>query len=286
MEDNIASELHLRESWLKLDPVCRRLWDSDSPLAVDLQAIIEEFKGEVHRAEQMVSTLRRINKEVHDKVTKELQRSHSEEIWALQVQIKNCQDRNILLDSTVAQKEQRIEDLLKELAAKEALNVEFHDTFLKNSADQDEARSKKMETFYKNLTDKETQLEGRWEIRHEELETQHKQRTEALQKKHADLVEEIKARVAAMEEQHSRRSLDIDRDWERLRTEREAYEAQRLSKESALAKRKDELAQQAETLADEYKKKQAELQRIKESLQSELAEVVRQYHAKMHGPSD
>ena len=38
---------------------------------------------------------------------------------------------------------------------------------------------------------------------------------------------------------------------------------------------------QADNLAGEYKKKQLELQRIKESMQSELAEVVRQYQSRM-----
>ena len=70
-------------------------------------------------------------------------------------------------------------------AAKEAVNLEFHDKFLKTTAEQDEARAKKMESFYKEIVAKEAELEARWESRHNALETEYQQRAEALKKKPA-----------------------------------------------------------------------------------------------------
>ena len=283
MENNPSSETRLPEVWKRLETICQRLWDTDSPSAVDLQALIEEFKGETHRAEQMIVRMRKLHDELRETVTKEVQRSFSDEVRTLQVQLKNAQERVAALEAASAKKEDRIESLLQELASKEAVNLEFHEKFLASTAEQDESRAKKMDSFYKELTQKEEQLESRWEARHATLDAEHKQRSDALKKRHEGLLEEIQARAAALEEHYSQREHAQELAQEHCRTDREAWDAARISEAQALSKRKEEIALQADNLASEYKKKQLELQKIKESLQSELAEVVRQYQAKMRG---
>jgi chromosome segregation ATPase len=277
-------ETRLPEAWQRLELICRRLWDADSPTAVDLQALIEEFKGETHRAEQTLSRMRKLHGELRETVTKEVQRSCSDELRTLQAQLKNAQERAAALDASSARKDERIESLLKELAAKEAVNLEFHEKFLASTAEADEARAQKMDSFYKELMRKESELESRWEARHVSLETEHKQRTESFKRRHEGLLDELKARAASMEEHYSNREQELEKALERFRSDREAWETARLSETQAMAKRKEELVVQADNLAGEYKKKQAELQKIKESLQAELAEVVRQYQARMRGP--
>ncbi|HAM34454.1 MAG TPA: hypothetical protein DEB40_13760 [Elusimicrobia bacterium] len=285
MDQNNQHETRLHEAWQRLELVCRRLWDSDSPAAVDLQAIIEEFKGEVHRVEQMVSTLRKLHQELRDTVSKEMESNYSEEIRALQLQVKNANERILGLEESLAKKEEHTQQLLKELAAKEALNLEFHDKYLKASTEQDEARAKKMESFYQELMKKETDLEAGWVTRHAALEAEHKQRTDMLKKKHDELLEDIKARATALEEHYAKREVELDLAHEHYRTDKESWDAVRLSEQQSLSKRKEELALQAENLAVEYKKKLGDLQRIKESMQQELGEVVRQYQAKMRNAS-
>lgn len=277
-------ETRLPEVWQRLEAICRRLWDTDSPSAVDLQALIEEFKGETHRAEQMIATMRKNNNELREAVTSDVQRLFTEQVRSLQVQLKNAQERGAALEAASAKKDDRIEGLLKELADKEAVNLEFHEKFLASTAVADEARANKMDSFYKELTDKEGQLESRWEARHVALDAEHKQRSDALKKRHEGLLEEIQARAAALEEHYSKREHEAELAQEHFRTDREAWDEARLCEAQSLSKRKEEIALQADNLANEYKKKQTELQRIKESMQSELAEVVRQYQAKMRGP--
>lgn len=283
MDTKMNGETRLPEAWQRLEAICRRLWDSDSPTAVDLQALIEEFKGEAHRAEQTLLTLRKLNAELRETVTKEVQRGFTDEVHTLQIQLKNAQERVAALEAASAKKEERIESLLKELAAKEAVNLEFHEKFLASTAEQDEARAKKMDSFYKELTQKETQLEARWEARHAALEAEHKQRTESLKRRYDDLLEEIKSRAAAMEEHCSKRERELELTQEQFRADREGWDAARLSEAQSLSKKKEELALQADNLAAEYRKKQQELQKIKEGMQAELSEVVRQYQARMRG---
>ena len=41
----------LSAAWERLETVCRKLWDENSSNAVEAQAVVEEFKGEVHRVD-------------------------------------------------------------------------------------------------------------------------------------------------------------------------------------------------------------------------------------------
>jgi chromosome segregation ATPase len=283
VEKTLNGETRLPEVWQRLETICRRLWDADAPAAVDLQALIEEFKGETHRVEQTLIRMHKAQEELRETVTKEVQRGLAEEIRTLQVRLKNAQDRIEVLEAGSARKEERIQELLKDIAAKEATNLEFHEKFLASTAEQDEARAKKMENFYKELTAKDAQLEAGWERRHAALEAEHKQQTEALKKRHSDLLDEMKSRAAAIEEHYSKRERELEAAQESFRADRETWDATRISEAKSLSKRKEELSLQADNLASEYKKKQTDLQRLKDSMQSELAEVVRQYQVKTRG---
>ncbi|MBI5242410.1 MAG: hypothetical protein HY922_01845 [Elusimicrobia bacterium] len=274
-------EIRLHETWQRLETICRGLWDANSPTALDMQAVVEEFKGEAHRAEQMISTLRKNQDELRETLAKDLQQASADEIRPLLVELKTLREHAAVLEAAVAEKEKRNQELLKEIAGKEATDLEFHEKFLASSAEQDEARAKKMESFYEDLQKKEAAIEAEWETRRAELETGYKQRNEALKRKHEESLAELQARAAALEQHYSKRERELETAQERFRAEREAWEAGRLSESQAVSKRKEELALQAENLAGDYKKKQAELQRIKEAMQSELAEVVRQYQARM-----
>ena len=45
----------LPNAWLRLQEVSRQLWEANSPAAVETQAILEEFKGEVSRIDAQFS---------------------------------------------------------------------------------------------------------------------------------------------------------------------------------------------------------------------------------------
>jgi uncharacterized protein YukE len=284
MDQNAEGETRLSEAWQRLEAICRGLWDADSPAALDMQAVIEEFKGEARRAEQLITTLRKNYDELRQTLSRDMERAFADQIRSLQFELKTVRDHAAALEADAAQKEKLNQGLLTELAEKEAVNLEFHEKFLASAAEQDEARAKKMESFYQDLRKKEAAIEAEWEARRAELETGYKQRNEALKKKHEELLEEMKSRAAALEEHYGKKGRELELGQEHALAERAAWEAARLSEQRTLSKRKEELTLQADNLASEYKKKQAELQRIKEAMQSELAEVVRQYQAKMRGP--
>ena len=91
------SETRLLEVWQRLETICRQLWDADSPAAVDLQAIMEEFKGEARRAEQTLSRLRKVQEELRETVTKEVEQGFADELRTVQFQLKSALEREAAL---------------------------------------------------------------------------------------------------------------------------------------------------------------------------------------------
>lgn len=63
--------------------------------------------------------------------------------------------------------------------------------------------------------------------------------------------------------------------------ERMTWESQTLQQREIFNKREEDLKKQSQDLLSEYKMKQDELQRIKEGMKTEIAELVRQYQAKL-----
>jgi hypothetical protein len=280
---NLNAETRLHETWQRLESICRRLWECNSPTAVDLQVVIEEFKNESCRAEQLVTALRKLASELRETVTRGVEERVGEELRALKEQHRLATGRLAELEPAAIQKDQRIHDLVQELAAKESLNLEFHGRFLQSNAEQDGSRAKQMEAFYKDLLQRERDMESRWSARYAALEAEHKQRTAALKQRHDDLLAELQTRAARLEERLGKREAELESAEQHLQNEQGTWETQRLSEQHALAQRQKELDLEAAKLANDYKKKQEDIQLLKEAMQAELAEVVREYQSKMRG---
>src|SRR5256885_8620191 len=88
--DNAAGRLN--EVWHRLDLVCRRLWDEDSPSAVGLQALTEEFKGEVHRVEQLLAATQKTLQEQRHALSKEFEALYTEKVKGLENQIAHARE--------------------------------------------------------------------------------------------------------------------------------------------------------------------------------------------------
>ncbi len=274
------NEAPLHEALERLESLCRRLWDADSPAAIDLQAVIDEFSGSARRAEQTIAVLRQRNAELQESAAKETESAVRAAVGEPQRRLAAAEERLAAAESGLAEKEKRIAALLGELAAREAQNLEFHEKYLKTAAEQDEARAQRMDAFYRQLSAKESELESLWEKRHAALETEHRQRVEAFKKRQEELLQDIGARAAALEEHYLKVGREAESERERMRGEREAWESGRLAESRALSQRQQELSAQTENLAAEYQRKRSELQRVKETMQSELARVVQEYQAK------
>ena len=245
MDINIKTT-NLTDAWVRLEVVARKLWDENSSSAVEVQAVVEEFKGEVHRVDALLANL---------EATRTLdQREAEDDLAAMrrnyEIELAGLKKRLELQETALRDKDARAEDLLKTLARKEEENLEFHSQVLRMSASSDEIKSKKMEEFYQELLKTEATQADTWQQRHLTLEAENEHRQTIL---------------AARQ------------------TELDAWESRRLSDEAALKTRATDLDIKTSQLTQEYRKKQQEIEEMKADLKTNITDRVRQYQARLRG---
>ena len=235
----------LTEAWQRLEAVCRKLWDENSTAAVEAQAVFEEFKGEVHRVD---SHLINIELRAHDRS------EHADDLAAMrrqyEMELAALKKRLELEEQALHDRDVRIDDLLKTLARKEEENLEYHSQVLLMSAASDETKTRKMEEFYQELMKKEAALADSWQQRHMTLEREHGHLQKIL----------------------STRQVELD-----------AWETRRLNEEESLKNRTTDLEIKTQELAQEYRKKQQEIEDLKTGLQRSITDLVRQYQTRLRG---
>jgi chromosome segregation ATPase len=236
----------LVSAWTRLEAVGRRLWDENSVCAVEVQALIEEFKGEVHRIDTHLRNIEDVRS--HDR------QEHAEDLADLrrqyELELAGVKSRLELSEQAVHSKDTRIAELMKTIAQKEEENLDFHSQIMRIAATNDETKAKKMEAFYQELLKKENSLSDSWTQRHKTLESEH---------------EHLQALLAA-------RQAELD-----------AWENRRLNEEESIKKRSTDVEIKSQQLAQEYRKKQQEIEDLKASLQRSITELVRQYQSRLRG---
>jgi predicted nucleic acid-binding Zn-ribbon protein len=231
-----------------MEIVCTRLWNENSPTAVEAQAALEEFKGAVHRGDAYLSNV--VEQRAHDL------RNHEDSLASLrrqyEMEMAGLKRRIEGLEHALREKDLRNDELLKAIANKEEQNLEFHSQLLRMSATGDEAKARKMDEFYQELLKKESSLEESWEQRHKALEQEHSHFQNILSAKQAQL---------------------------------DAWEERRIAEEEAIKKRSTDLEIKSQHLFQEYRKKQQEIEELKSSLQHSITELVRQYQSRVKNES-
>ena len=246
MNENTKTSI-LSAAWGRLEVVCRKLWDENSTSAVEVQAVVEEFKGEVHRVDTYLASAEELHAlELH---------AHEDDLAAMrrhyELELAGLKKRLELQESALREKDARIEDLLKTLARKEEENLNFHSQVLRMSASSDELKAKKMEEFYQEMIKTGAAQADTWQQRHVTLE---------------------------QEGEHRQKILAV------RQTELDAWESRRIVEEEALKKRATDVELQSSQLAQEYRKKQQEIEDLKGGLQRSITELVRQYQARLRSP--
>ena len=237
----------LNAAWTRLESLCQKLWDENSACAVEAQAIVEEFRGEVHRIDAHLANLDELR--AHDR------REHEEDLASMrrqyEMELASLKKRLELDAQAMREKDQSYDALLKSLARKEEENLEFHSQVLRMAAASDATKGKKMEEFYQELMNKDASLAESWQQRHHSLEAEHAQLQKILQTKQQEL---------------------------------DAWESRRLTEEESLKKRSTDVEIKTQQLAQEYRKKQQEIEDLKANMQKSIADLVRQYQARLRGP--
>jgi chromosome segregation ATPase len=248
MNQKVTSS-NLTGAWERLEVVAKKLWDENSTSAVEVQAVLEEFKGEVHRVDANLSN-------VEERRSLDL-REHEDDLAAMrrnyEIELAGLKKRLELQEKALRDKEAQSEELLKTLARKEEENLTFHSQVLRMSASSDENKTKKMEEFYQELMKTESTQADSWQQRHVTLEqeNEHRQKLLALRQ-----------------------------------TELDAWENRRLGEEESLKKRATDVEIKSQQLAQEYRKKQQEIEDLKAGLQRSITDLVRQYQARLRGGAE
>jgi chromosome segregation ATPase len=237
---------NLTGAWERLESVCAKLWDENSSSAVEVQAVVEEFKGEVHRVDAHLAN------------TEEMRaldlREHEDDLAAMrrhyEIELAGLKKRLELQDNALREKDMRVEELLKTLARKEEENLNFHSQVLRMSASSDEIKTKKMEEFYQELMKTEATQADSWQKRHLTLE---------------------------QENEHRQKILAV------RQTELDAWENRRMGEEEALKKRATDVELKSQQLVQEYRKKQQEIEDMKAELKRNITDLVRQYQSRLRG---
>ncbi len=239
-----GDRIKLSEAWQRIEGLCQKLWSENSSQAVSLQAVVEEFRGEAQHAEHLVAFYKKSLAEQKEILEKDLAQYYGRKLEDLSEQLKNAQASRHALEQSLTARDREIGVLMDKVQAKEAENLQFHEKYLKAIAQLDESQGQKMEAFYRDLQKRQSELEAAWNLRHEEENRRHKELEDSRDK----FLREV-------------------REWESRKVERE----------QALIKKEEELALRASEIAQEYKKKQAELEMLKDGLKREVSDIVRRY---------
>jgi chromosome segregation ATPase len=246
MNQIINPSFSLEQVWERLEMVCRKLWDENSSNAVETQAIVEEFKGEVHRINAHLANI----DEARDHARRESEEALAAMRRQYEMEMASLKKRLELQEVSLRDKDNQAEELMKTIARKEEENLSFHSEVLRMSVASDETKNKKMEEFYKELMKKEGSLAQSWQQRHRTLEEEHDHLQKILAARQGEL---------------------------------DAWELRRLTEEEALKKRGTDLEIKTQHLAQEYRKKQQEIEDLKANLQRNITDLVRQYQSRLRG---
>lgn len=297
--------VHLGEMWGRLDILCRKLWQEDRAVAASLQAVIEEFRGEVARAEQMITAFQQAIQEQRQTLQTELSSIHQREVAVIREQLEGARKQLTPIEEALVAEKRRNQQLMKELGAREATVVEFKDAGLKTEAELVGKYTKMMQELHNEIQQKEKELETYWQGRvkateeelakekmeykqktaqlvnkEQELLDEHKDKESGLEKKYQGHLEEIKQHAVSLEEKFNKKEIDLLATYTRYKQELEVKENQLHKKDDELHRREEELIKRSHQLEEEYNQKRQEMDGLKKKFQEEVGLLVAEYQSK------
>lgn len=267
----------LHEFWDRLEIICQKLWEEDRAAAVPLQALTEEFRGEVSRLESLYQQQHKAYYELREKLSVEFDTANRSKIEDLQKQLADSQSRAADLEQSLDAARRKIQELSGRLASVEQESMEFKDQFLKSEVERDAARAKKMEEYYQSLQAKAAALEKMWEERRAQLDADHGRRQDELRRKYEGLFEELKSRASELERSTAKKEEDLAAMYQSRVKELEAQQDKLQKFSESLRQREQAFAAVKEQLESDYRKKRLDLDKLKETFQAEIAVLIQRY---------
>ncbi|HAH07128.1 MAG TPA: hypothetical protein DCM05_11515 [Elusimicrobia bacterium] len=236
-------ELRLNEAWTRLDEVCLKLWKEDRQSAAGLQALVEEFRADVDRAEKTVASLREGMAQMRVTVEGEVQSEAEARIATLRRELEDAGHKKL---------------------------ADLEDRHLRAEAELNSQHAERLQAFLKELEEKERRLEAGWLERRRELEADYQSRL-------AEQAQAQQDRIAELRGEALRKEGSLSAAQEALAKELEAKEARLAEQEAQYQAREEELERYRRDLEADWQVKRQELDEIKKKLQEEVVSVVQQY---------
>jgi len=203
-------ELRLNEVWTRLDRLCADLWREDRRCAVGLQALVEEFRAEVDRAEKTVESLR-LSLAVQKKTIEvEVYAVYEARVCALNEQLADIRRSAQGIEDSLTRERGKNSELQKALEARDAEIAALNESHLKTEADRNLQVAEKARALRSELKEKELRLEAEWERRRHLLETECEARLAQSQKTQAGDVQALKTRMRELYRDYVRKEDSLD----------------------------------------------------------------------------
>jgi len=220
----------LNEVWSRLDGICNKLWREDRQCAVGLQALVEEFRAEVDRAEKTVESLRSSLAIQRKTVEQEVCGAFEGRVAALCEQLADLRRAAQNMEEALARERGRNAELRKAVDAKAAEIAELNESHLKAEAERHLQYAEKARLLRGEVKEMELRLETEWEKRRQQLDAECAARLAQARQIHAGEIQALKTRV------------------------REIYK-DCLAKENSLGAAQEALGKELESLIQEYQSK-------------------------------
>ena len=185
----------LNEVWSKLDGICNKLWKEDSQCAVGLQALVEEFRTEVDRAEKAIESLRSSLGLQRKTVEQEVYAVYEARVAALCAQLADARRTVQNLGESLTRERGKNAELQKAFEARGAEVAELDENHLKVETERNLQYAEKARMLRSELKEKELRLEAEWEKRRHQFETECEARLAQARQIHAGEIQALKTRM-------------------------------------------------------------------------------------------
>ncbi len=285
-KDSRLHRFKLASTWERLGAAVKDLWNANSPSAVELQALYEEFKGEAERAEMAIESYRRTLAGQRESLRTEFEEAYSHRFNELESALAAIEERLARSEANLAQERRRSEGLSRDLLDKEAEMSALREQALKSQEEQDAQKAHRLADLFASLKKRRDELESIFAERQRALESGYAQEFQSLQGRHAQAMDDFRRRLSEIEAHYAKRESELSASHERMMSEITAWEAKNRKRDEELLRRESELLRQERELTDSYRKKQMELEKTKEEMQRELSQMIRRYRESQGRPSD
>ncbi|MDA8243767.1 MAG: hypothetical protein M0025_06560 [Elusimicrobia bacterium] len=200
----------------RLKALADSLWEGKNPASVHLNAVLEEFAGDM-------KTLGNIVDEYQSDCSSRLafnEREHAQREARMKEEIEDFSARVARLEKEHAAGQKRIEELKASLAAREAELADLKARSLEDGADLNARYVSKMQELYDKVNRKELEMLSRWEEKNKGLEV----KAAALESDLGARLKQLALREKALEEDFNARKAELIRTFDRVRADLEARE--------------------------------------------------------------